>query len=234
MAFRQDTESPRSQYWVRPALFVLLGLTVLVCLNVGYSALNTLARLDQVEAARDQWQRPSEVVQALDLKPGDSVADIGCGSGYFSLKLAAAVGPKGRVISEDIRRLPLTFLWIRAVKDGAHNLHVLRGETDDPHLRPDSVNAVLISNAYHEFAAPRKIIDHIRQALRPDGRLVIIDRAPDPLLDRAAAPEHHEIASEQVEMELRAANFRVTSRRDDFIESDPDHKRWWMIVAQDQ
>ena len=63
-----------------------------------------------IEAQRDQWQRPSEVMQALKVKDGDSVVDLGCGSGYFSLKLSDPIGRNGKVIAEDIRRLSLTFL----------------------------------------------------------------------------------------------------------------------------
>jgi predicted methyltransferase len=84
-------------------------------LGIAFSALQTFSRLDAVEANRDTWQRPSEVIAALDLKPGDGVVDLGCGSGYFTLKLSSLVGRDGRVIAEDIRRLPLAFLWFRAV-----------------------------------------------------------------------------------------------------------------------
>ena len=97
-------------YRVKLALFFLCAVTVFLIFNVGYSVLNTLSRLDVVEAERDQWQRPSDVVLALDLKSGDVVVDLGCGSGYFTLKLSPPIGSSGRVIAEDIRRLPLVFL----------------------------------------------------------------------------------------------------------------------------
>jgi predicted methyltransferase len=87
--------------------FFLCALAVFFLFNVGYSALNTLSRLDVVEAERDQWQRSADVIQALGLSPGNVVADVGCGSGYFTLKLSSLVGPHGRVIAEDIRKLPL-------------------------------------------------------------------------------------------------------------------------------
>src|ERR1035437_5432189 len=114
----QERVPLRPKYWVRLALFLLCALAVLIGLNVGYSALNTLSALDRIEAERDQWQRPFEVIQALTLKNGDSVVDLGCGSGYFSLKLSRPVGSNGKVIAEDIRRLPLTFLWVRAARKG--------------------------------------------------------------------------------------------------------------------
>jgi len=81
--------------------------------NFSYSAIGTLFRLDTIEATRDRWQRPPDVIQALQLAPGKKVVDLGCGSGYFTLKPSEPVGVKGHAIAEDIRRLPLTFLWMR-------------------------------------------------------------------------------------------------------------------------
>ena len=103
-------------------------------LNVGYSALETFSRLNAVEAERDHWQRPSDILQALDLKPGNVVVDLGCGSGYFTLKLSSPVGDSGRVIAEDIRRLPLMFLWFRAISRREHNVEIVVGDPTDPHL----------------------------------------------------------------------------------------------------
>lgn len=219
------------RFWVRLTLFLVCALAVIIGTNVGYQAFTTLNQLDGIEAERDRWQRPSEVIQALDLKEGDSVVDLGCGSGYFSLKLSDPIGPKGEVIAEDIRRLSLTFLWMRAVRKGKHNLSAHLGDLDDPRLRPGSINAVLISNTYHEFSAARSILDHVRQSLVPGGRIVIIDRSPKGVQDQANSQQEHEISSEQVATDLKQANFLIDSRTDHFIESDPENESWWMIVA---
>jgi ubiquinone/menaquinone biosynthesis C-methylase UbiE len=213
---------------------VACGLVVLVGLNIGYQALSTLNQLDTIEAERDHWQHSSEVIQALNLKPDETVADLGCGSGYFSLKLAEPVGPNGKVVAEDIRRLSLAFLWMRTLRKGKHNVRVLLGDIDDPQLDPNSVNAVLISNTYHEFAAPGMIMDHVRRSLVPGGRVVIIDRAPKDSQERVNAFQEHEISSEQVQAELRKAMFEIDSQTDHFIENDPEHENWWMIVAHRQ
>ncbi len=221
----------RPKYWVTLALFVACALTILIGSNVAYQALTTLNQLDVTEAERDHWQRPSEVIQALDLKDGDSVVDLGCGSGYFSLKLSDPIGRNGRVIAEGIRRLSLTFLWMRAVRKGRHNLSMHLGDLDDSRLRPSSVNAVLISNTYHEFTAAQSILDHVRQSLVPSGRLVIIDRSPKGVQVQASAQQEHEISSGQVVADLRQANFVIGNRTDRFIESDPENESWWMILA---
>jgi predicted methyltransferase len=103
MSPTQEKVPFRLKSWVRLALFLACALAVVIGANVGYQALTTLKQLDVIEAQRDRWQRPSEVIQALNLKDGDSVVDFGCGSGYFSLKLSDPVGRNGKVIAEDIR-----------------------------------------------------------------------------------------------------------------------------------
>ena len=206
-------------------------MAVLVALNVGYSAIETFSRLNAVEAERDRWQRPSDVIQALDLKPGNVVADIGCGSGYFTLKLSKPVGDSGRVVAEDIRRLPLVFLWFRAASRREHNVKVLVGDPTDPHL-PAYVNAVLISNTYHEFTDSHSILVHVYQSLVPAGRLVVVDREPKPGSGDISPTAEHEISAEQVEGELRQANFEIVSRDDRFIQHDSYGENWWLIVAR--
>lgn len=231
MGRTQEKTSSRSKHWVKLTLFMVCALAALVGTYVACQAAITLKQLDVIETDRDHWQRPSEVVRNLELKAGDSVVDLGCGSGYFSLKLSDSVGASGKVVAEDIRRLSLAFLWIRAMKKGKHNVSVLLGDVDDPHLSPNSVNAVLISNTYHEFTAARSVMSHVHQALVPGGRIVIIDRSPNDVQGGLSAFQEHEIASEQVERDLRQANFEIDSRQDHFIDSDPEHETWWMIVA---
>ena len=95
-------------------LWLTGGALVLVLLNVIGQGLNTLDRLTLVERERDTWQRAPAIVGLLNLHDGGRVVDLGCGAGYFALKLSAAVGARGNVQAVDILRLPLTFLWIRS------------------------------------------------------------------------------------------------------------------------
>ena len=221
----------RLDYRVKVLLFLLCAVAILLAFNVSYAALNTLSRLDVVEAQRDQWQRPTDVIQALGLSPGKIVADVGCGSGYFTLKLSSPVGPHGRVIAEDIRKLPLAFLWIRTVTRQEHNVHLLLGGEDDPRLPASGVNAVLISNTYHEFGNAPAILGHLSQSLVDGGTLVVVDREPKASEDQSQAGDH-EISAGRVETELQQAKFEIVSRQDHFIESDPDHETWWLIIAR--
>ena len=217
----------------RLKLFALLlcVLAVFFALHTGYSALNTLSRLDLVEAQRDLWQQPAAILQALAIRPGDVIADLGCGSGYFSLKLSPQTGKTGRVYAEDIRRLPLIFLWFRAMEKGDRNIAIVHGDPADPHLPVNQVNDFLILNTYHELADSQAILAHVRESLVARGRLVIVDRTPNPSHEGDGGLAEHEISSERVETELRQAGFEIAARQDRFIAMDPDNESWWLIVA---
>ena len=215
-------------------LFFLCSITILFLVDTVYEGLNTLSRLSLVEAGRDQWQRPSDIIKALDLRPGNIVVDLGCGSGYFTLKLSAPVGQKGKVLAEDIRRLPLIFLWLRTLQRGEHNVDLLLGEADDPHLPKQEVNAVLIVNSYHEFTNSQVILNHVAQSLVSGGRLVVVDRGPHSLGAGStdSEREHHQVSPEQVESELRLGGFEIISRQERFIQNDPSNDEWWLIIAR--
>jgi predicted methyltransferase len=219
-------------YRVKLIFYLLCGITILFVLDTAYQGLNTLSRLNVVEAERDQWQRPTDVIQALDLNPGNVVVDLGCGSGYFTLKLSASVGKSGSVLAEDIRRLPLVFLWLRTFQ--SRNVSIVHGEPNDPHLPVQGVNAVLIANTYHEFANAQPILVHVIQSLVSGGRLVVVDREPRPVDQGSVgtAAEHHEVSSEQVESELRHTGFEIVSRQDGFIQNDPLNENWWIVTAR--
>lgn len=226
--------SPRLNYRLKLGLFVLCGVTVLFVSDTAYQGLNTLSRLNAVEAERDHWQRPADVIQALDLTPGNVVVDLGCGSGYFTLRLSRAAGDSGRVVAEDIRRLPLIFLWLRTIQKSQRNVSIVHGEPDDPHLPMRDVNAVLIANTYHEFRDSRAILVHAVRSLVSGGRLVVVDREPRPAEaeSKGTAVDQHEITGEQVEGELIQAGLEIISRQDHFIQHDPYGESWWMIVAR--
>lgn len=219
-------------YRLKLVVFLISVLGLLAVVDISYSALNTLSRLNAVEAERDQWQRPQDVLKALDPKPGNTIVDLGCGSGYFTLKLSSPVGKSGHVIAEDIRLLPLAFLWVRTILRGEHNIIIIRGEPDDPHLPINSVNALLISNTYHEFTNPNAILVHVKQALMSGGRLVVVDRESKTLPIGTPAGAEHEISSERVDMDLRQAGLEILDRQDNFIHNDPDREIWWLIIAR--
>jgi predicted methyltransferase len=204
-------------------LWLIGGLLVLILLSVIGQGLNTLDRLTLVEHERDSWQRAPEIIGQLNLRDGSRVVDVGSGAGYFTMKLSAAVGPTGKVQAVDILRLPLTFLWIRAHRSGLHNVEVVLGEPDDPHVS-GPVDAILIANTYHELARPTIVLAHLRDAIVGGGRLVIADRGLH------SSNAEHAVDPAIVEAELRRDGFDIQSRQDHFLDQ-PDEGPWFLIVA---
>src|SRR5580693_7261334 len=119
---------------LKVALFLIGSLALVAVLYTLAQAVETLGRLNVVERERDQWQRPSEIIQELNLRDGAVVADLGSGAGYFALKLSPLVGRNGRVLAVDLRKVSLAFLWIRAHLWDRDNVTVMLGDADDPHL----------------------------------------------------------------------------------------------------
>ncbi len=216
---------------LRIVLFLACAILIFLGLNTLYSFTNTLHQLDAIESERDQWQRPSDVLRALDLREGNTVADLGSGSGYFTLKLAPAVGKQGQVLAVDLRKLSLFFLWTRALLRGQHAVHVIVGDADDPRLPAGSVDSVLICNTYHEFSHPEVILKRINQSLHAGGHLVIVDRAPRSLAVQRAAEHSHEVPLSVVEGELRQTGFEIVSHDDHFIDR-PEDDLWWLVIAR--
>jgi SAM-dependent methyltransferase len=218
----------RRTYRVRIALFLLFVAGAAVFLSTGFRTINTLRRLKVVESERDRWQRPADVIRALDVREGQSVVDLGSGAGYLALKLSERVGEKGRVVAVDIRRLALVFLRLRAILEKRHNLTIIVGDEDDPHLPAEAADAVLLANTYHELEHRSAILGSVRQALRAGGRLVVVD--PCPRASSEGESHHHESPS-AAEAQLREAGFEIVSREDDFLEQ-PGNGTWWLIVAR--
>ena len=220
-------------YRIRIALFLLSVVIVVALLSTTYQAIQALTRLDIVEHKRDQWQRPSEILRALNLKEGNLVADLGCGSGYFTLKLSPAVGMHGRVVAIDIRRIALVFLWIRAVVRHDHNVSIVHAQPDNPDLPAGAVDAVLIANTYHELISPEAILSCIFRSLHPGGRLVVVDRGPEAAKPEAREIEapRHELPVETAATEIRQSGFEISVLQDRFVDP-PGDSAWWLIVAR--
>jgi len=229
---RVRADNIQKRYRIRIAVFLLCGFVAVLVLSVTYQAIQTLFRLDDIEQQRDQWQQPEQILQALDLQPGNAVADVGCGSGYFALKLAPVVGSQGKVLAVDIRALPLLFLWTRAALRGHRNLSVVHSKPDDPHL-PRSLDAVLISNTYHELAHPLTMNACIFRSLHSGGRLVVVDRGPrhSGMEARQIEMQHHELSLSFASEQIHRSGFDIIQQQDRFIDRIGEEP-WWMIVAQ--
>src|SRR5438132_11366974 len=119
---------------LRPGLVLLAVFLVVGLAGIAYQGVRTLQTLTAVEADRDQWQRPEDVIRRLNLKDGSVVVDLGSGAGYFTLKLSDAVGPRGEVVAVDLRQFSLLFLSIRAYLRRKKIFQIIVGHPDKPLL----------------------------------------------------------------------------------------------------
>lgn len=160
---------------------------------------------------RDQRLQIEHVMDLLGLRSGSSVADIGAGSGWFTVRAARRIAPKGTVYAEDINPDAVTYIQKRAAKESLSNVDVIQGTADDPKLPPASVDAVLMLKVYHEIADPLTLLHNLRPALRPGAKIGVIDRNGD-------GTDHGLNASVLIH-EMQEAGFRISSRYD-FTKAD--------------
>lgn len=164
-----------------------------------------IASLDNPE--RDLWQKPREVMAALGLTGGEQVADIGAGSGYFALRFARHVGPSGRVYAVDISPDMIRHLGEQARKAALDNVQAVLAPADDPRLPAGAIDLVFICNTWHHIADHPTYLAALRAALKPAGRLVVIDWQKDDL--RAGPPPEMRVARDAVVAEFERAGFRL-------------------------
>jgi ubiquinone/menaquinone biosynthesis C-methylase UbiE len=150
---------------------------------------------------RENEERPDRVIDAMALAADAEVADIGAGTGYFSVRLARAV-PEGQVFAVDIQPEMLALLRARIDREGLRNITLVQGREDDPRLAPNSLDAALLVDAYHEFAYPYEMMRALVTALRPGGRVILIEyRGEDP---SAPIKPLHKMTEAQAILEMDA------------------------------
>ena len=130
-----------------------------------------------LEEPRD-WQDTEEILDRLRINPGDKIADIGAGSGYFTIPLALRVGDKGIVFAEEIQIEMVNYISKKVEKLGLNNIRVVFGKVEDPSLLDNFFNLVFLANTYHELEKPLLMLENIRKDLKYNGRLAIIDWDP--------------------------------------------------------
>jgi ubiquinone/menaquinone biosynthesis C-methylase UbiE len=172
----------------------------------------------QGEANRDAWQRVPDIFAAMGVKDGAVVADVGAGNGYFTTRLARAVGPTGRVYAVDISTNALNSLRQRVQREGLTNVEAILGITTDPKLPDGVLDAALIVNAYHEMTEHQAMLAAIKRALKPSGRLVIVEPSrPDWRgAPRSSQERDHQISPQYVQQDALAAGFVIVRVDDPF------------------
>lgn len=146
-----------------------------ISLIMGHQGAGWLERPERI-----QQEMPDQVVTNMTLDPDHVVADIGAGTGYFSFRIARQV-PRGKVLAVDIQQEMLDLIEQRKRQEGVENIEGVMGQIDDPNLAPNSIDAAIMVDAYHEFSHPYEMIKGIYEALRPGGRIFLLEyRGEDP------------------------------------------------------
>jgi len=160
---------------------------------------------------RQREERTDLLLKALDLKPTDVVADIGAGTGFFTFLMAPQV-PQGRILAVDIQPEMIQYLNEGKAKRSQTNVQPILSTESDPKLPANSINLAIMIDAYHEFSYPREMIQHIADALKPGGRIALVEyRAEDPSVP---IKEVHKMSVAQATNEMKAAGLRLLKNDD--------------------
>jgi len=188
-----------------------LGLTMIA---FAVAARDDLAKVDLSQGInRDAWQLPEQVIAKLDIKPGDTVADIGAGEGYFTVPLARAVGPSGRVFAVDVDDAKLDALRASVAASGQRNVTVVRGEYADPLLPDGAIDLVFSCNTFHHIDARIAYFDRLKSDIAPGGRVVIVD-LKDSLVVKLIGLGHHATTVAELTGEMESAGYQLSAQFD--------------------
>jgi predicted methyltransferase len=184
---------------------------------------STLEDFKAGDQKREAQQQATNLLRAMKAAPGDWVADVGAGAGYYSMRLSAIVGPRGKVFAEEIWDPAIKWLDLRVKLFDLRNVEVVKGEDDNPKLPADSLAGVLVVNAYHHFEKYQPMDEQILHALKPGGRLVIADYSMLAHRREARADQVkiHEVSPDLVRAELTRVGFRVLTCEDPFVKGIP-------------
>ena len=160
---------------------------------------------------REDRLQINRVMDILKITPGSSVADIGAGSGWFTVRASRRVGAQGEVYAEDISPDAITYIQKRVAKEGLGNVQTILGKNDDPLLPTGKIEVVLLLKTYHEVADPVALLTHLRESLAPKARVGIIDRNGN--------GENHGVAEKIVVAEAWQAGYELLERYD-FVKGD--------------
>ena len=157
------------------------------------------------DPSRDLWQKPDEVIRTFSLSPSASIADIGAGTGYFSVRFARAV-PEGRVFAIDIEPSMVEYVTERAQREGLANIEAVLASPDDPKI-PQPIDLIIIVDTYHHLADRTAYFRRLTRALKPSGRIAIIDFKPESKMGPI-----EKLAPAQVIRELAEAGYALVAQ----------------------
>lgn len=185
-----------------------------------------------VACGQSGWRKPDALFEAMQIQEGSWAADLGSGDGDYTIRMASVVGDSGRIFAVDIDEDKLDNLRRRIKDRGIGNVTPIYSVPGNPMLPLNSLDAILVRNAYHEFRNYMSMLRHMKQALKPGGRLVMAEPIEQELVDagREEQAENHDIAKRYALEDLKKTGFRIVKEVDRFMGNS--HQRYWLIVAE--
>lgn len=184
---------------------------------------------------RDEWMQTTKLLDLIGTTSGDKVADIGCHEGYLSMHLAKRVLPEGRVYAVDVRSDRLEKLRSNANDRGLKNIITILGDPDDPKLPEKELDAIFIVDTYHEITSHEQILQHVRRALKPGGKVLVLEKLKSWVRgkNRSTQVASHSLGPEYVRKELQLSGFTIISEIEDHGDWERDQEeQMWVIMAQ--
>ncbi len=165
-----------------------------------------------VRGSREREEQPQKIMDALQVKPGQQVCDYGCGNGFYTLRLAQLVGPKGKVYAVDIQQEMLDILATRYEPRGIRNIHPVLATDKDPQLPAGKLDLLLMVDVYHELSYPSEVLRAIHKNLKPNGTIALVEyREEDPTVPIKPL---HKMSQPQALKELTANGFKLVRQFD--------------------
>lgn len=211
----------------------LMTVLLVCCSLIVFGQYNNI----YVESAweeRDKWQHPEWIIEAMQAGPGKHVADIGSHEGYMTVKLAKAVGPEGKVYAVEVNNYKLNKLKGYLKERDFSNVELINAAYDNPKTPVNRMDAILILDTYHEIKDYKKVLNHLKNSLKSDGRLVIIEPIAEERRDwsRKKQTDKHEIAIRYVKAELEEAGFNIVDQNRMFLDRTKEKgDKLWLLVA---
>jgi ubiquinone/menaquinone biosynthesis C-methylase UbiE len=190
---------------MRRSRLAVLSLVILLTALVGFCSAS--------ESRRDRWLQPERVLDTVGLHAGMTVAEVGAGRGYFTVKLARRVGPEGAVYANDISSSALTTLEERCADEDLTNVSTVHGDVDHPRLPENALDMVFLVYALHDFTQPVEVLENLKPSLRAGATVVLLDQDPD------ITDDDHFLRADRVLEIFNEAGYRLV-RRESFLERD--------------
>ncbi len=210
---------------------------ILLLFSLAVAAQDPYMNIYSVQAwkARDQWQKPGELIKLLGITAGSQAADIGCHEGYMTFKLSRVVGPAGKIYAVDVEDSKIKKVESLAAESKIKNIAAIKGDYDNPKLPLNALDAVIILDTYHEMDYHDQILQHILKALKPGGRLLLCEPIAESRrkLKRPDQENKHELGMSFALDDLRKAGFKILFQQDPYVDrTEEKGDKMWVVLAE--